>query len=161
MEVLFAVGVRMSCSRLCGIWGIFSAPGSWVGLRDKIIPWQVQYERNPRRGKSHIYLDIYNSSTSITAKAFFRDGHGVFFLMIISPLTSAVWYIPIWEGLKMYEPKPADSFALVDMKGLSFYLFCTHTHILALLSFWGCSTNYIYSQSLTWTLFLPITRHVC
>lgn len=58
MEVLFAVGVWMSCSRLCGIRGIFSALGSWVGLRDKIIPRQVQYGRNPRRGKSHVYLDI-------------------------------------------------------------------------------------------------------
>lgn len=58
MEVLFALGVRIGCSRLCGRRGIFSAPAWWIGLREKIIRLQVQYEQNPRWGKSHVYLDI-------------------------------------------------------------------------------------------------------
>lgn len=38
IEVLFAVGVRMKCSRMCAGSGIFSATSSWVELRVKIIP---------------------------------------------------------------------------------------------------------------------------
>ncbi len=42
------------------VWNIRDFLSCWLigGLRDKIIPWQVQNEWNPRWGKSHIRLDM-------------------------------------------------------------------------------------------------------